>query len=160
MQLTWFFGFASSMLEVTSCLLFWFTLQTCTFSMLYPWPTTSLLKPLEGDTLLVMERTEALLTPSAVLDIWLLYLSFEGAWNSWGNSPCPQRRVHKLPEAHTGCSKSPKMAVCFGKKTSGAFSVMPTSHQILKGKAEASVPRALDVGLGCSGTADNCFLNL
>lgn len=38
--------------------------QHCTFSMLCPWPTTSLLKPLEGDGLLVMERTKALLTPS------------------------------------------------------------------------------------------------
>ena len=107
-----------------------------------------------------MERTEALLTPSAVLDIWLLDLSLEGAWDSWGNFPCPQHRAHKLPEAHTGSSKSPKMAFCFGNKTSGAFSVMPTPCQTLKGKAEAAVPRALDVGLGCGGTADNCFLNL
>ena len=92
-QLTWFFGFASCMLQVTSSLLFGFTLQTSTFSLLCRWSTVSLLRPLEGDTLLVVERTEAWVTPSAeyreqdirvVLDLWLPHFSLEGTRDSWG----------------------------------------------------------------------------
>lgn len=69
---------------MTSSLLFGFTLQTSTFSMLCRWSTVSLLRPLEGDALLVVERTEAWVTPSAVLDLWLPHFSLEGARDLWG----------------------------------------------------------------------------
>ena len=69
--------------------------------------------------------------------------------------------AHKLPEVHTGCSESPERAFCFGNKSRvGAFHVVPTPHQTLKDKAEATVPMTLDIGLGCGGTANSCFLNL
>lgn len=83
-QLTWFFGFASCILQVTSSLLFGFTLQIPTCSMLGWWSTVSLLRPLEGAALLVVERTEAWVTPSALLDLWLPPFSLEGARDSWG----------------------------------------------------------------------------
>lgn len=36
----------------------------------------------------------------------------------------------------------------------------PHPPQTLKDNAEATVPMTLDIGLGCGGTANSCFLNL
>lgn len=104
------------------------------------------LKPLEEGTLLVMERSETLFVGGSCFPRTFGFLiSSLKVPRTHGRINFPQHWTHKLPDAHTVCSKSPEMVT-----RPRAWTITPIPRQTLNSKAKSKgAPaelRALEYG--------------
>lgn len=96
-------------------------------------PVMSVPKPLEEGTLLVMQRTEALLDGVSCFPRTFGFLiSSLKVPRTHGGIHCPQHWAHKLPDAHAVCTESPEKGT-----RPRAWSITPTPHQTVNGKTNS-----------------------
>lgn len=78
-----------------------------------------------------------------------------------GDSPCPTQGLISYLRFLLAAVSPQRGHFALGTREGLELSMLcPHPPQTLKDNAEATVPMTLDIGLGCGGTANSCFLNL
>lgn len=77
-----------------------------------------------------------------------------------GDSPCPTQGLISYLRFILAALSPQRGHFALGTRAGVELSMLCPHPTRLKDKAEATVPMTLDTGLGYSGTANSCFLNL